>query len=414
MDVGGWLRGLGLDQYEANFRENKIDADVLTQLTADDLKEIGVEAVGDRRRLLAAVAALAASTPSAPANPSEASAETSVRAAREASAERRQLTVMFSDLVGSTALSARLDPEDLRDVISAYHRCVAEAVRRFDGFVAKYMGDGVLIYFGYPSAHEDDAERAVRAGLAMTETVAQLTPGEPLQVRVGIATGLAVVGDLVGEGASQEQAIVGETPNLAARLQALAEPGTIVVAAATRRLLGDRFTLDALGTRTLKGFPEPVEVFTVTGLSAAESRFESVRGGGLTGFVGREHELGLLLERWSLARDGEGQVVLLCGEPGIGKSRILNELRTRLEQERARSLRFHCSPYYVNSAFYPIFDNFERALQLVSEETPEVKLDKLEALVVGQYGRPRKDVRFIAAILSVPCDDRYGTVTMTP
>jgi class 3 adenylate cyclase/tetratricopeptide (TPR) repeat protein len=414
MDVGGWLRGLGLDQYEANFRENKIDADVLAQLTADDLKDIGVATVGDRRRLLAAVAALAGATPSAPIDPSEASPQTRTRAAREASPERRQLTVMFCDLVGSTALSARLDPEELRDVIGAYHRCVTEAVRRFDGFVAKYMGDGVLIYFGYPAAHEDDAERAVRAGLSINETIARLVPKEPLQVRVGIATGLAVVGDLIGEGASQEQAIVGETPNLAARLQALADPGAIVVAAGTRRLLGDWFMLHALGTLTLKGFSEPVEAFAVAGLSGAESRFESVRGGRLTGLVGREDELGLLQERWNLARDGEGHVALLSGEPGIGKSRILSELRGRLEQERARSLRFHCSPYYVNSAFYPIIDNFERALQLVREETPEEKLDKLEALVVDQYGRPREDVRFLAAMLSIPCDDRYGAVAMTP
>jgi class 3 adenylate cyclase/tetratricopeptide (TPR) repeat protein len=414
MDVSGWLRSLGLGQYEEKFRDNKIDADVLPQLTADDLKDIGVSAVGDRRRLLAAIGALAGATPSGPADPSEASPETRTRAARGAFPERRQLTVMFCDLVGSTALSARLDPEELRDVISAYHRCVAEAVRRFDGFVAKYMGDGVLIYFGYPAAHEDDAERAVRAGLAMNEAIAQSTPREPLRVRVGIATGLAVVGDLIGEGASQEQGIVGETPNLAARLQGLAEPGTVVVAAATRRLLGDRFMLHALGTQTLKGFPEPVEAFAVAGLSGAESRFESVRGGKLTGFVGREHELGLLLERWNLARDGEGQVVLLSGEPGIGKSRVLSEVRARLEQERARSLRFHCSPYYVNSAFYPIIDNFERALRLVREETPKGKLDKLEALVVGQYGRPREDVRFIAAMLSVPCDDRYGAVAMSP
>jgi class 3 adenylate cyclase len=329
-------------------------------------------------------------------------------------AERRQLTVMFCDLVGSTALAARLDPEELREVIGAYHRCVAAAVRRFDGFVAKYMGDGVLVYFGFPRAHEDDAERAVRAGLAVVEAVRGIGAADPLEVRSGISTGLVVVGDLIGEGASQEQAVVGETPNLAARLQALAEPGSVVIAPATRQLLGNRFRLRELGQHEVKGLSEPVEAWAVDGVSASEGRFEAVRSGRLTSFVGREYELGLLLERWNLAQDGEGQVVLLSGEPGIGKSRILNELRSRLEAQHATSLRLHCSPYFVNSAFYPIIDNFERALQFARDDTAEQKLEKLEALVVGQYGRPREDVRFIAAMLSIPCEERYGAVAMTP
>jgi class 3 adenylate cyclase len=307
---------------------------VLPKLTSEDLREIGVAAIGHRRKLLDAIAALGASAPTAAvrAAVSDASAP--------AEAERRQLTVMFCDLVGSTALSARLDPEELREVIGAYHRCVAEAVRGFDGFVAKYMGDGVLVYFGFPRAHEDDAERAVRAGLDIVAAVGRLdAPAiRKLQVRIGIATGLVVVGDLVGEGASQEQAVVGVTPNLAARLQALAEPGFVVIAPATRRLLGDRFRLQALGRHEVKGLAEPVEAWAVEGVSASEGRFEAVRGGGLTGFVGREHELGLLMERWSLAQDGEGQVVLLSGEPGIGKSRILGELRARTAG-RARNCR---------------------------------------------------------------------------
>jgi tetratricopeptide (TPR) repeat protein len=238
--------------------------------------------------------------------------------------------------------------------------------------------------------------------------------GDQLEVRIGIATGLVVVGDLIGEGAAQEQAVVGETPNLAARLQALAEPGSVVIAAATRRLLGDRFRLQALGRHEIKGLAEPVEAWAVEGVSASEGRFEAARSGRLTGFVGREYELGLLIERWNLAQDGEGQVVLLSGEPGIGKSRILSELRGRLERDSARSLRFHCSPYYVNSAFYPIIDNFERALRFARDDTAEQKLDKLEALVVGQYGRPRGDLRFIAAMLSIPGEERYGAVVMTP
>jgi class 3 adenylate cyclase/predicted ATPase len=403
MDVAAWLQGLGLERYVPAFRDNEIDWDALPKLTAEDLKDLGVVLGGHRRKLLAAIAATAGTA---------ASRDAPV----PAQAERRQLTVMFCDLAGSTALSARLDPEELREVFAAYHRSVAAVVRRFDGLVAKYMGDGVLAYFGYPRAHEDDAERAVRVGLDIVAAVGQLDAPAigKLQVRIGIATGLVVVGDLIGEGEAQERGVVGETPNLAARLQALAEPGTVVVPAATRRLIGDLFRLRGLGRHAVKGLAEPVEAWAVEGVSASEGRFEAVRGGRLTVFVGRELELGLLLERWKLAQDGEGQVVLLSGEPGIGKSRILRELRGRLEADHATSLRFHCSPYYVNSAFYPVIDNYERALRFAPNETPEQKLDKLEALIIGQYGRPREDVRFIATMLSVPCEERYGALAMTP
>jgi predicted ATPase len=276
------------------------------------------------------------------------------------------------------------------------------------------MGDGVLVYFGYPRAHEDDAERSVRAGLAVVEAVRGTGAADPLEVRIGIATGVVVVGDLIGEGEAQERGVVGETPNLAARLQALAEPGSVVIAPATRRLIGNRFRLQALGRHEFKGLAEPVEAWAVEGVSASEGRFEAVRSGRLTGFVGREHELGLLIDRWHLAQDGEGQVVLLSGEPGIGKSRILSELRGRLEAQHATSLRLHCSPYYANSAFYPIIDNFERAVRFARDDTAEQKLDKLEALIVSQYERPREDIRFIAAMLSIPCEERYGAVAMTP
>jgi class 3 adenylate cyclase/predicted ATPase len=414
MDVAAWLRGLALERYEQAFRDNEIDEKVLSGLTAEDLKDLGVTLVGHRRRLLDAIAVLRTPMATAPASATvgpAADLDTPVRGG----AERRQLTVMFCDLVGSTALSARLDPEDLREIIAVYHRAVADVVRSFDGFVAKYMGDGVLIYFGYPRAHEDDAERAVRAGLGSIDAVARLdVKSGKLHARIGIATGLVVVGDLIGEGASQEQAVVGETPNLAARLQALAEPGSVVIAPATRRLLGDLFRLRALGAHEIKGLAEPIEAWAVEGVSASEGRFEAVRSGRLTRFVGREYELGLLIERWKLAQDSEGQVVLLSGEPGIGKSRILSELRNRLDAEHATSLRFQCSPYFVNSAFYPIIDNFERALGFARDDTAEQKLDKLEALVVGEYGRPREDLRFIAAMLSIPCEERYGAVAMTP
>jgi class 3 adenylate cyclase len=414
MDVAAWLRDLGLERYEPTFRDNEVDAEVLPELTEYDLTTMGLP-VGPRRKMLKAIAALRESALPSPG--AEQPSMVSVPATTPpGEAERRQLTVMFCDLVGSTALSARLDPEELREVIGAYHRCVAEAVRRFDGLVAKYMGDGVLAYFGYPRAHEDDAERAMRTGLDIVAAIGRLDvpAAGKLQVRIGIATGLVVVGDLVGEGASQEQAVVGETPNLAARLQALAEPGSVVIASATRRLVGNRFRLRDLGRQEVKGLAEPVEAWAVEGVSASEGRFEAVRSGRLTGFIGREHELGLLIERWNLAQDGEGQVVLLSGEPGIGKSRILAELRGRLETQGATSLRLHCSPYYVNSAFYPIIDNFERALRFARDDTAEQKLDKLEALVVGQYGRPREDIRFLAAMLSIPCEERYGAVAMTP
>ena len=310
MDIGGWLRGLGLERYEQAFRENEIDLRVLPELTADDLKELGVAAIGHRRLLLKAIADLAASAGRAAAEDVPAASPASA----PGEAERRQLTVMFCDLVGSTPLSARLDPEDLRGIIGAYHRCVAEIVEGFGGFVARYMGDGVLVYFGYPRAHEDDAERATRCGLALVDRVPQLGQGEELQARVGIATGLVVVG-----GEVVEHDVAGETPNLAARLQALAEPGQIVLAGATRRLIGDLFRLRNLGRQALKGFAEPVEAFVVEGVTAAESRFEAARRG-LTDLVGRAVESALLLDRLREAWAGAGQIVLLSGEAGIGRS----------------------------------------------------------------------------------------------
>ena len=285
MDIDGWLRGIGLEQYAQTFRDNAIDADVLCDLTDEHLRELGLP-LGARLKLLRAVAAL--STGQTPVSP-----EITTPAPRT-DAERRQVTVMFSDLVGSTALSARMDPEDLREVISAYQKCVAETVQRFGGFVAKYMGDGVLVYFGYPQAHEDDAERAVRAGLELIGAVSALKSNAPLQTRVGIATGLVVVGDLIGSGEAQERGIVGETPNLAARLQGIAEPNTVVIAESTRRLLGNLFELEDLGAKDLKGIAGPVRAWAALRASSVESRFEALHASGLTALVGREEELELL------------------------------------------------------------------------------------------------------------------------
>src|SRR6202790_2840043 len=410
MDVGGWLRRLGLEQYEAAFRENKIDDTVLPSLTEEDLKDLGVRFVGDRRKLLDAIAALRAGA-SAPTPLSDAPPATD-EAAKD-SAERRQVTVMFSDLVGSTALSARLDLEDLREVISAYQMCVADTVRLFGGFVARYMGDGVLIYFGYPAAHEDDAERAVRSGLALIDAVATLPAPEPLQVRIGAATGMVVVGDLVGSGEAQEHDIVGETPNLAARLQGIAEPNTVVIAEATRRLLGNLFDLRDLGLKELKGIAGPARVFAALRASSVESRLEAMHAGGLTALVGREEELELLLRRWARAKTGEGQVVLLSGEAGIGKSRLSAALMEALTAEPHTRLRYFCSPQHTDSAFYPQIGQFERAAGFAHGDTPQTKLDKLDALL-AQTWTSKQDAALLAEMLSLPNDGRYPALELAP
>jgi class 3 adenylate cyclase/predicted ATPase len=410
MDVGGWLRSLGLGQYEAAFRENEIDDEVLPNLTAEDLRELGVAILGHRRKMLAAIAELSRS--SAPA--ALASTPPPV-VSGEKTAERRQLTVMFCDLVGSTALSARLDPEDMREIIGAYHRCCTEQIAMAGGFVAKYMGDGVLAYFGYPQAHEHDAERGVRAGLGLVEAVPKLktTAGVPLQVRVGIATGLVVVGDLIGAGAAQEQAVVGETPNLAARLQGIAEPSTVVIADSTRRLLGNLFELTELGPRDLKGIAEPARAWTALRASSVESRFDALHTTSLTALVGREEESELLLRRWSRAKTGEGQVVLLSGEGGIGKSRLTAALLERLASEPHTRLRYFCSPQRADSAFHPIIGQMERAAGLAYDDKPQAKLDKLDA-VLAQTSTSTKDAALLAELLSLPNDGRYPALELAP
>jgi class 3 adenylate cyclase len=319
--IAEWLKTLGMSEYAERFAANDIDTSVLRHLTDQDLRELGVS-LGHRRKMLAAIAEFG-STEQVSLRP----ALTEPKA--QDAAERRQVTVMFSDLVGSTALSGRMDPEDLREVISAYQKCVTETVQRFGGFVAKYMGDGVLVYFGYPQAHEDDAERAVRAGLELVGAVGDLKTHAALQTRVGIATGLVVVGDLVGSGEAQERGIVGETPNLAARLQGVAEPNNVVIAESTRKLIGNLFELEDLGTKDLKGIAVPLRAWTALRPASVESRFDALHASALTQLVGREEELETFLRRWSKAKSGEGQVVLLSGEPGIGKSRLTAALTPR-------------------------------------------------------------------------------------
>ena len=406
--VADWLEKLGLGQYAERFAENDISFAVLPDLTDQHLKEIGVS-LGHRLQLLRAIAELPSGAKDAP----KAATVSAASAASQDTAERRQVTVMFSDLVGSTALSARMDPEDLREVISAYQKCVAETVQRFGGFVAKYMGDGVLVYFGYPQAHEDDAERAVRAGLELVAAVADVKTRAPLQTRVGIATGLVVVGDLIGSGSAQEQAVVGETPNLAARLQALAEPNTVVIADGTRRLLGNLFELEDLGQKDLKGMVGPVRAWAALRASSAEGRFEALHTAGMTALVGREEELEILLRRWARAKGGEGQVVLLSGEPGIGKSRLTAALLQRLADEPHTRLRYFCSPQHTDSAFYPIIGQMERAAGLGHDETFQAKLDKLDALL-AQTSTSIQDAALFAEMLSLPNDGRYPAIELTP
>src|SRR5215475_3221024 len=384
MNVGEWLQSVGLGQYESAFIESAIDIDVLPELTEADLEKLGIP-LGDRKRLIKAIRAMAGNSPSASFK-SEVGENASNGRSAVVAAERRHLTVMVCDLVGSTALSARLDPEDMSAVIDAFQATCARITLAFDGFLADFRGDGMLAYFGYPRAHEDDAERTVRAALDIAAAIARLKTRaeEPLSVRIAVATGLVVVG---GAGALREQTVVGDTPSLAARLQTLAEPGMVVVAASTRRLLGDRFRLRDLGLHHVKGISEPVAAWAVDGMSASESRFEAVHAAGLTDLIGREDELDFLLKRQRLAWKGEGQVVLISGEPGIGKSRLAAALGEAIGEEPHANLRYQCSPYHTNSALYPFIAQLERAAGFKADDTSEQRLDKLEALLAMTTSR---------------------------
>ena len=416
IEITNWLQGLGLEQYASAFHDNAIDAEVLRELTADDLKDLGISLVGHRRKLLAAIAALRedrpiSGTPNASNEPAQSGQETG---AKLSAAERRQLTVLFADLVGSTELAARLDPEDLHEVIGAYHRAVAEIVAGFDGFVSRYMGDGVLVYFGYPQAHEDDAERAVRAGLGAIDVVGRLdVKSVKLQTRVGIATGLVVVGDLIGEGSAQEQSVVGETPNLASRLQALAEPDAVVISGGTRRLVGDLFEYRDLGAVEVKGIAAPVPAWQVLRPSVVTSRFEALRGSAMTQLIGRHEEIDLLLRRWAHAKAGDGQVVLISGEPGLGKSRLTAALGERLHAEPHLRLRYFCSPYHQDSALFPFIDQLGRAAAFTSDDLPMVRLGKLEAML-ARAAPQDEDVALIADLLSLPASEHHPLPNLSP
>jgi len=402
VEIAEWLEKLGMPEYVQRFVENKIDSTVLHYLTDQDLKEIGIP-LGHRRKMLAAIAELTGV-------PATFQADAQREPEPKDTAERRQVTVMFCDLVGSTALAASMDPEDLREIFAAYQKCAVDIIRRFDGFVARYMGDGLLVYFGYPRAHEDNAERAVRVGLELIAAVSALKSSAPLQIRVGVATGMVVVGELIGSKDAQERDIIGKTPNLAARLQTIAEPNTVMICDTTRRLVGSIFELNDLGRRDLKGIAEAV--WRVQRARAVASRFEALHAGGLVALVGREEESALLLRRWLRAKSGEGQVVLLSGEPGIGKSRLTFGLQESLANDPSASLRFFCSPQHTDSALYPIINQMENAAGFIPGDAPPGKLDKLDALLARTMTSAETTTLF-AEMMSLANDGRYPTLELT-
>jgi predicted ATPase/class 3 adenylate cyclase len=417
-DIAAWLRDLGLERYAPAFRANDIDAAVLPSLTGDDLEKLGVTSVGHRRKLLDAISGLRAQ-PAADgatiAAPIDAGRSRDRIEAHPAQAERRQLTVLFCDLVGSTELSTRLDPEDMSELLRTYRSCCDETIARWDGYTAKYMGDGVLAYFGWPRSHEDDAERAVRAGLDLVAAVGRLDLGDgiSLAARVGIATGQVVAGDLIGEGDAQERNVVGDTPNLAARLQSLASPGAVVIASDSRQLVGSLFEFRELGPIVVKGFAQPVSACEVLRASAAESRFEALRAQQAP-LVGREEGIGVLLRRWQQAKEGEGQVVLLSGEPGIGKSRICATLLERLADEPHVRLRYFCSPHHGTSPMHPFISQLKRAAGFEPDDLPRIKLDKLETLYAPSTKNMAEDVQLVAELLTIPTEERYPPLKLNP
>jgi len=414
--IGEWLASIGMERYAEVFDENAVDRDVLPHLDHSLLKEIGVRAVGDRVRILEAIKADTDASDSRGA-PSVCSAVPGQ--SLSGGAERRQITVLFCDLAGSTELARRLDPEQLRELVGEYHKTARAAIDRYDGYVAQYLGDGVLAYFGYPQAHEEDAERAIFAALAIVQGITELDlraaneTREPLRARIGIATGPVVVGQLIGEEAVQERAAIGETPNIASRLQEIAPPNAIVIGPETHLLAQERFDYKDLGGQTLKGFAEPIHAWQVLGERAFDTRFDLRNSAGTASLVGRTEELELILHRWEQVEDGEGQTVLLSGEPGIGKSRIVRELENRISGNDCTFLRYQPSPYHLNTALWPFIDQLQRAARIETGDTVSHKLQKLEALLSRYTENTDEAVAYIAQVLSIDVGERYNVPRLT-
>lgn len=401
-NMARWLDGLGLKKYAQTFADNEIDFDALADLNDDDLKGLGIP-LGPRKKLHKAIASLEHAPSSRQAIAETVPDYTATDSAGRA--ERRHLTVMFCDLVDSTSLAERLDPEEFRDVIRSYQNACNEAIERYEGYIARYVGDGLFVHFGFPHAHEDEAERAVHSALGILKAVHELETGreQPLRVRIGISTGLVVVGDIIGHGASEEQAVVGETPNIAARLHTLAEPDSILISASTRRLLGDQFNYEDLGTQTLKGISAPMRIWRIKGARALESRFDATHGGRLTALIGRDPELELMFERWRRAAAGEGQVILLAGEAGIGKSRIIGALRDRIATEDHVRIYYQCSPHHIHSPLYPAIKHLEFSAGIAPDHHPEEKAERLASLLT-KLSVPDTDAPLFKALLSLRVD----------
>ena len=404
-----WLESIGLGEYTQRFAENAIELSILRDLTEQDLKELGV-LLGHRRKMLRAIAELGEAISVASTRPA-----TEPKSEPRDEAERRHLTVVFCDLVGSTALSTRLDPEDMWRVVASYHAAISAVIGRYQGMIAQYMGDGVLAYFGYPVAQEDSAVQAVRAALEIVGAVTTLRTdvGAALQVRIGIATGTVVVSELLINEISAEQATIGETPNLAARLQALAEPATVLICPDTRQLTRGYFNYRDLGPLSLKGWSRPISVSQVLGASGVEGRFEAMHTSKLPSLFGREEEIDLLLRRWRQATREEGRVVVLTGEPGIGKSHIALALNERLQSESHITLRYFCSAHHTHSALFPFVNQLERAAGFKHSDTPAEKLAKLNALLALSTDNP-EHVAVLASLFALPTDNRYGLKDLTP
>ncbi|NOJ48756.1 AAA family ATPase [Bradyrhizobium archetypum] len=415
-DVAEWLDQHGLARYAQTFIENNIDYDVLPDLTENDLKNLGVS-LGHRKTLLRAIETLAvarqASTTTATAQP----ATEALLPSEHREAERRQITVLFCDLVGSTQLSEKLDPEDLQVLIDVYRSACTAAIRRYEGHVARYLGDGVMAFFGYPRAHEDDPVRAVHAALEMLSAITNIPGPVTLAARVGISSGPVVVGEIAGSGTATTRDwmdAVGETPNIAARLQALASPNALVISESTKRLVSAAFDLQDLGPQELKGVTRPLHVYRVLGAMHTASRFEAAHGGSLTPLAGRSTELNLLLDKWGKAKEGDGQVVLVSGIPGVGKSRLIHELKSNIQHEPCFVLQHQCSAYHSQSAFFPVIERIEQAAKLTAGDSDTEKLAKLKAYLADSGDDSIETALLIANLLSIPIQSHHELSELTP